>query len=179
MKQPHIMNKQKIILGVIDKHQSFIKNIEPMAKNTFEDCPEGQWSVGQHLKHVILSVKPLNQGLLVPFFLLKLRFGKAERASRSYDEILSLYQTALKNGGKATGDFVPKKITFEEKTKLLDQLSSLLNSFTKKLNKLSERQLDDLLLPHPLIGKITLREMLYFSIYHVEHHTEIIQERKD
>jgi hypothetical protein len=25
-------------------------------------------------------------------------------------------------------------------------------------------------LPHPLLGKLTIREMLYFTVYHGEHH---------
>jgi hypothetical protein len=32
-----------------------------------------------------------------------------------------------------------------------------------------------LILPHPLLGKITIREMLYFTAYHVQHHENIIK----
>jgi hypothetical protein len=30
-------------------------------------------------------------------------------------------------------------------------------------------------LPHPLLGKLTLREMIYFTIYHVQHHHKLVQ----
>ncbi len=40
----------------------------------------------------------------------------------------------------------------------------------KRVDSFSEAQLDALILPHPLLGKLTLREMLYFTIYHVQHH---------
>jgi hypothetical protein len=33
-----------------------------------------------------------------------------------------------------------------------------------------EAQLDQYLVPHPLLGKITLRELGYFTIYHTQHH---------
>jgi hypothetical protein len=36
--------------------------------------------------------------------------------------------------------------------------------------------LDLLILPHPLLGKLTLREMLYFTLYHVEHHEKQVLE---
>ena len=39
-----------------------------------------------------------------------------------------------------------------------------------------EKDLDFYVLPHPLIGKLTLREMLFFCIYHVQHHHKITQE---
>lgn len=31
--------------------------------------------------------------------------------------------------------------------------------------------------PHPLLGKLTLREMMFFTIYHVQHH-EVFDEKK-
>jgi hypothetical protein len=40
----------------------------------------------------------------------------------------------------------------------------------RRIDRFSETQLDQLILPHPLLGKLTLREMLYFTIYHVQHH---------
>ncbi|NBX80802.1 MAG: DinB family protein, partial [Flavobacteriales bacterium] len=39
----------------------------------------------------------------------------------------------------------------------------------------TEDDLDKYVLPHPLLGKLTLREMLCFTIYHVKHHVEIIK----
>ena len=37
-------------------------------------------------------------------------------------------------------------------------------------DKFSEDEIDTYILPHPLLGKLTIREMIYFTIYHVEHH---------
>jgi len=31
------------------------------------------------------------------------------------------------------------------------------------------------LLPHPLLGKVTVREMLYFTIHHVQHHHALVE----
>jgi hypothetical protein len=33
--------------------------------------------------------------------------------------------------------------------------------------------LDEYLLPHPLIGKLTIREILYFTIYHNLRHASL------
>ena len=42
--------------------------------------------------------------------------------------------------------------------------------------KLSEKDLDKYILPHPLLGRMPLREMLFFTIYHTQHHTNSIKE---
>jgi len=51
----------------------------------------------------------------------------------------------------------------------------LVNSLSHKTIKQSETALDLYILPHPLLGKITLREMLYFTAYHVYHHQTIVE----
>ena len=38
------------------------------------------------------------------------------------------------------------------------------------VHKWSEDDLDLYVIPHPLMGKLTFREILYFTIYHVKHH---------
>jgi fumarate reductase subunit D len=55
----------------------------------------------------------------------------------------------------------------------------LLLAITKinlQLEEFSEQQLDLHRLPHPLLGKISIREMMYFTMYHAEHHMEKAKE---
>jgi DinB superfamily len=76
----------------------------------------------------------------------------------------------LAKGGQASGRFVPKEISPQEKPLLPKAIMHYTNELCKKLEKLSEEELDTYLLPHPLLGKLTFREMLYFTAYHAEHH---------
>ena len=39
----------------------------------------------------------------------------------------------------------------------------------------TEEELDTYLIPHPLIGKMTLRELLFFTVYHIGHHLKTIK----
>jgi hypothetical protein len=43
--------------------------------------------------------------------------------------------------------------------------------------KWKDDQLDHYIAPHPLLGKLTLRELCYFTIYHAGHHLNIIKAR--
>jgi hypothetical protein len=40
-----------------------------------------------------------------------------------------------------------------------------------------ERALDRHLLPHPLMGLLTIREMLAFTVYHTAHHLRRVADR--
>jgi hypothetical protein len=81
----------------------------------------------------------------------------------------------LQKGGRATGRFVPKEVVISQKPKLLLLLKDTIDKLYLQLTNFSEQDLDTIILPHPLLCKITLREMMYFTIYHVKHHHEIIK----
>jgi len=46
----------------------------------------------------------------------------------------------------------------------------LVKTLVLQIEKHSESELDQMILPHPLLGKLTLREMACFAAYHVAHH---------
>ena len=49
-------------------------------------------------------------------------------------------------------------------------MPELIEKLNKEIEVFTEEELDTLLIPHPLLRNISLREMLYNAIYHVEHH---------
>jgi hypothetical protein len=105
-------------------------------------------------------------------------FGNANRPSKTYDELVEKYNSKLLIGGRASGPFVPKTISFEQKELLLEKYYKHKEKLISKITKISEEDLDKYILPHPLLGKITLREMLFFTIHHNVHHLELLKARK-
>ena len=87
----------------------------------------------------------------------------------TYDELLIKYKAKLDSGGRASSAFVPKFKEVEPRL-LISSFEEENKKFIKSLTKWSEAELDRYLLPHPLLGKLYLREMLYFTIYHTQHH---------
>ena len=53
----------------------------------------------------------------------------------------------------------------KEKTKLI-----------KKFQKWSDKDLDTYLMPHPLMGRMTVREVVMWTAYHTEHHYNNLKE---
>ncbi|MBX2964220.1 MAG: DinB family protein [Cyclobacteriaceae bacterium] len=164
------MNKTQLAELLRSRHNIFIENIRLLSDSDFELSRSGKWSAGQQLDHIIRSTSPVNLAFSFPGFLMTLIFGKANRPSRTYDALVGKYQSKLALGGKAPGQFIPKHVSVHHRDQLLKKLETIILSLTKKSENYTEDQLDKLLLPHPLLGKLTLREMLYFTIYHVQHH---------
>jgi len=136
-----------------------------------------KWSIGQHADHLIRSTKPLNKALRMPKFVLKSTFGiKNERPERSYPEVVEKYKSRLAAGGQASGAYIPKRIQKDQKAMLLKGLEKELGQLQAVIKKWDEEQMSTYLLPHPLLGKMTIREILFFTIYHTEHHLKAIQE---
>ena len=153
-----------------ESHVHFIGTINRVADADFTNSINQKWTAGQQLDHIIKSVAPVNQAFMLPGFMLKLSFGKANRPSRTYDQLVEKYQGKLKEGGRAPGRFVPASISVSERAALISKLEKLVASLSARVEGFSEKQLDLLILPHPLLGKLTLREMIYFTIYHAGHH---------
>jgi len=144
---------------------------------SFASGPDEAWSAGQHLHHLIKSTRSLGHALGVPKFLLRVRFGKWRNDSRSYDYLVAFYQSRLAQGARATGRYIPREVLPSEKDGLLSRFRQEGSLLLNGLQKWDESQLDHYRMPHPLLDLLTVREMLYFTIYHTQHHGRILEQR--
>ncbi len=164
------MDKQELLYKLKTDHQSFVDYILQLSDNDFLLTIPGKWTAGQQLDHIYRSVKPAAMAFGLPDLLLKLAFGKANRPSRSYAELVSKYKSKLAAGYNVSKRFTPDPVSISDRLSLSKSLILKVGKLCFIAEKCSDEQLDTMLLPHPLLGKLTLREMLYFTIYHVEHH---------
>ena len=170
------MNKVEIKARLEDSYDHFLKFIGGLSKDEFEYAPERKWNAGQQADHLIKSTRPLEKGLGYPKFLIKFKFGLANRPSRTYPELVERYKQKLTTlEGDPPGNFVPKRVPFSDLNKVTKTQKEIVSGIQEKLSKWSEDQLDQYIFPHPLLGKVTVREMLYFTIYHAEHHQNVVK----
>lgn len=174
------MDKESIANLLEEKHQKLIHWLENQEDEKWEQGPEGKWTTGQVTLHLLQSLKPLNTALSLPKFILRYKFGKANREVRDYDTVMKRYQERLKNipqgatFGPSQNMKVPK---LNDKQYLLNRLQVESKKLQYKTRKLSDKNLDTLILPHPLMGKMPVRELLMWTTYHVEHHTKQLLEK--
>lgn len=155
-------------MRLVQNHAAFADFVRNLSDVLVNHSMPGKWTPIQQLNHIVKSVTPVKLAFTLPKFLLPLFFGKANRPSRSYNDLVAKYKAKLEAGGKSTARFLPDSSC--NRTKLQDAIERHVKVLSEKIDRFSERELDQLILPHPLLGKLTLREMLYFTIHHVEHH---------
>ncbi|MCC6144188.1 MAG: DinB family protein [Candidatus Hydrogenedentes bacterium] len=147
--------------------------LQPDSRFTF--APAGKWSAGQHLDHLLKSTKPVLLALRLPRLVPRLLFGTAKRPGETNAIIVGKYQKVLQDGGKASGPFIPPGVGEADKARLIGSYRKLSGKLAAAVRVYPEAALDTLVLPHPLLGKLTLREMLYFTAYHTAHHLETLR----
>lgn len=165
-------------------HDEIVTYLEAMPTQQFV-TPQGEaWSPAGHLRHLVKSVKAVAYGMGMPKLALALRFGVGFGGSRSFGEIRDVYLQAIDDGrARATGRYassseIPDGTTPEAwRASLLDRWVQAGEGLAKALGRWSEGALDRHRLPHPILGKMTVREMLFFTAYHNAHHARRIHER--
>ena len=165
------MNRTEITTILQQNHTLFVDFIASLEEAALQKTIPGKWNAAEQLEHVYLSLRPIVLAFRLPKFIPKMLFGKANRESKSYEALVQAYQNKLQQGGKAPAVYVPKTpATLRATQKRIEQVKALVKTLIHQIDKYSESELDQMILPHPLLGKLTLREMGYFAAYHVAHH---------
>lgn len=115
-----------------------------------------KWTARQQLDHIYRSVKPVALVLSFPRFLIRLFFGKANRPGRTYEDLVKKYLSKLEKGGRATKGFIPQTISLDEKETISKALAKNTKLLCSGIEGFRENDLDTLILPHPLLGKLTI-----------------------
>jgi hypothetical protein len=150
--------------------------------DAFFERPGEAWCAAEHLRHLVTSVNAVARGLGMHWLTLRLLFGRSKTGSRSYEEVKEVYHGRLASGLRASGPYVPQLDLEAEdpeaaRQALLERWRRATGRLDKGLTRWSPKALDRYRLPHPALGKLTLREMLLFTVYHNHHHGHRIEER--
>ena len=172
------MDKESIAELLESNHQILIDVLSSQDDEKWQQGPDGKWTSGQQALHLLQSIKPLNDALSLPKFIIKYRFGKANRTERDYTTVVNRYQERLQESkGIVYSPSKNMKVPLlKDKNYILNRLQVENKKLQYKTRKLSDKHLDTLILPHPLMGKMPLREIIMWTAYHVEHHTKQLQE---
>lgn len=156
--------------------EEFSQYCASLSDEQFFFQPPGKWSVAQQVKHLVTSINTSRLAFTLPKFIVRLVAGTPNRPSRTYNELVAKYKLKLEQGGRASKRFVPKEVPpAYGKEKLLKQFTTAMKRIAAAITRWKEPLPDKYLAPHPLLGKITLRELGYFTIHHAHHHLDSIK----
>ena len=168
------------LAGLEDEISRYVEGI-PAAEFL---APQGEhWAPERHMRHLVKSVGAVAAGMRAPRILLRLKFGRPRQASRSFEEVVAVYRAALEAGGQARGRYAPSDIPAgadpeEWRDGVLARWRRASDGLAGAGERWSEKALDRHQAPHPLLGNMTVREILFFTLYHNAHHARRIAERR-
>jgi hypothetical protein len=139
------------------------------------------WSPADNVRHLTSSMRAVTRGMRMPRLFLLLAFGRSTSPSRPYATVRDVYRARLAQGASA-GRFAPRPrdATVDpeaERARIMSQHAMAVNALYDVVAQWPEAALDMRRLPHPLLGPLTVREMLLFTVYHNRHHLENVQRR--
>ena len=175
-----VSDKTSIINALNTTSERIAHDIASMSDDQFNAGTDTSWAASGYLKHLILSVKPMVKGMQLPREQMQAMFGTAENGSMTFEQLVDTYNAAMAAGQQATGNVVPvayrmpDNIT-DEKAYLIETWEDASQRLITELENWSEDELDTTNLPHPAIGNITVREMLFFTVHHNRlHHQDML-----
>lgn len=173
-----INTKAEILAALKDSNRRAENWFHAMHAKDFFTRHGDVWSPSDNVDHLIRAVKPIAKALKLPKFTLQAMFGKPEKPSMTYEELCKIYRDEIARGAQASGRYLPNQESPTEdpeakKEALLDQWSKANVELLSAVEKWDLDEMDRYLLPHPLIGKLTIREMVFFTIYHNLRHASL------
>ncbi len=168
-----IHSKQEISQAIIEAMDKCVRFIEATDYEQFiaKPIPE-KWSIAEEFDHILKSNVSICSALKRNPLALRYKFGKPNRPLRNFDELKNRYYEKLEAfpGAKAPARFLSEDGQEFDKQAMLDFWKATQIKFSDRVEGWREKSLDKTLLPHPLLGKLMVREMLFFTVVHTDHH---------
>ncbi|NNF35374.1 MAG: DinB family protein [Saprospiraceae bacterium] len=174
------MTKKEIADLLERNHIDLLSWLESHENTKWENGPQGKWTTGQQALHLLQSMKPLNSAMSMPKFVLKYKFGKANRKVRNFEAVIKRYEERLKEAPQGATFKPSRKMDVprvRDKSYIMDRLHIENKKLVYKLKKWKDKDLDEFIISHPLMGKMPVREILMWTAHHVDHHTKELQEK--
>lgn len=162
---------QQLMDNFTQNHMKLSAYVNALPDDRFLHSANSKWTPGQQLAHVYLTLVPIGQALASKEFIQN-KFGAIDRPVMTYDQLIDTYKKGLASGGKAPEQYLPQDVSLEHRDEYTDKLTTILTTIQELIANYSEEELDTLVLPHPFLGKLSIRELFYLMSYHPLHHLE-------
>lgn len=174
------LNKFQILNHAENTIDDIVKQCRQLEATLFFYKSE-QWSIAENLEHLSLSLHRSWLALFAPKFLLKWKFGKPTHQSLTYEELLEVYYKKIDTGIDPDPRYEPViKQERDAKEKLITRFEQIAKKYLDQIRYYWEDEnVDEYQIPHPVLGLITVRELMYFNLFHNTHHYKNMRSRKN
>lgn len=176
IKNPH--SKEEILSSMRDITEKVYLYYSSLPPEIFFNDRMGGWSPAQNLNHITFIAQLAILLLRIPFFFL-IPFGKR----RDQKDFLTLREEYIGSPKPIyIGPLAPAEIHLPPEPESV--IRNLLVSWKKTNTELAdalatvpESNFDEYSLPHPSLGMLSFREMMYVLIIHPVHHTYKVEQK--
>lgn len=174
----HSLTAQECGQALCRTHESFIAEVDRLPPDLLTYVLPGKWSAAQQLAHLAICLEAVAKALHLEEGLAG-KFGTINRPLLDSMGLVRLYRDQLQGGGKAPERFIPAPVTDSEKAGWIARLRAVLQDVSQAIIRFDEAALDRLAMPHPFLGLLSVREMMYLMIFHAPHHLAQVRYQLD
>ena len=175
---PH--SKTEILAAIddaVDQASAFYTSLSP---EIFFHDGLGGWSPAQNISHIAdITFLAVWLFRMPKFFLLP--FGR-RKSQKNFSTLLNEYISAEKP--IFIGPLAPSSIPVPENgtetvQKLTARFRNVFQELKNVLKEIPEEDFDRYSMPHPSLGMLSFREMVYVVIIHIIHHTYKVEQKTE
>jgi hypothetical protein len=181
MTSPHTI--ADLIDRLTEVQHGVAQTVVGMTQHQFDYGTDAVWSPSSYLKHLLLSNKPFVKALGLPKEQLETLFGLSADSARTFADVVEIYTARIAAGIRAEDNPQVTPVTYrmpqdvtDERAYLVETWNTAHENLFKVLQTWSEEALDRYQLPHPVMGLISVRAMLFFTLHHNTMHWRDIQQ---
>lgn len=168
-----IFTKLQLIAAFRAQAASMCSLLSDIPADVFSTGSIADWSPAHHVEHLInvatrICAGVTNQSAL-PARDLTLSRGFVEMRETYLETLAQVPAETLRNFG-TRAQLAAADADVQRKTHSIARLDSALTSLADALAAWSESDLDAYGMAHPILGVLSVREMLLFALYHNTHH---------
>jgi hypothetical protein len=156
------------------------KIFSSIPEDEFFNLKRNGWSPAENLIHMTLNSNFLGITWKIPRFLLNILYGKStERLSFLKWKALYLQKSLTQ---QSSGIFTPIIIEHnsqkeKRKNEILKNWETSFTHLTNELEKMNPEKFLLHRLPHPIFGKVSIQEICFLHILHIQHHCSKVESK--
>ncbi len=139
-----------------------------------------EWCLAEHIVHLCLAYDQIIRVLGANKERLLARTGAPDHASLSFEQMHTRYTGLIAGGLVTTAAFTPQNVNVDvHKAHARDDILQRWDHAGRALRAAAEpwtgAELDGHQVPHPVMGMVTVRELLFFCIVHDANHLDVMR----
>ena len=162
------LSQAELVQALEARHREVGAYFSSLPETTFLADHSPKWNPAQHLIHLTRSSTRITQGLQA-----RDQLPNHETPSRGYEAIREAYLATLNQAAAELLERVGASVQVEAGSSQAQIVNAYLQAgmnLREAMQTWNESELDAKAMPHPVLGTISVREMLEFVVYHDLHH---------